>query len=91
MEVEQQREHFFAGGVVQVAGWFIAQQQAWLMNQSPCNGDTLLFAPGKLSWIMLQPVGKAYRLKHRKGLLAGIRLPGDFQRQTNVPKCSQAR
>ena len=48
-EIDQQAEHFFAGFIVERAGWLIAEQQFWILGQRAGNRNALLFAARKLS------------------------------------------
>ena len=44
----QQAEHLLSRLAVEVAGWFITHQQAWIGNKGARDGNTLLLAAGQL-------------------------------------------
>ena len=57
-------ENRLAGSVVQVPGRLVGQKHLRLPDQGPGNGNPLLFAAGKLTNFMLQPVRKSYPVEH---------------------------
>jgi len=53
MEPSDQAEHSFRRMTVQVSCRFIGEQKLWAGNESPGQGDALLFATGKFSGAMV--------------------------------------
>ena len=91
MQVEQQREHFLTGFVVQIACGLIPQQQAWLMNQSPRDRYPLLLAARELPRVVLQPMAETNCLQHGESSFPRPGLAGNLKRQTHVSQGREAR
>ena len=62
MQFKQQINDLLTGPAVQVSGWLIRQQQFRFDRKGPGQGDTLLFAAGKLTGIMTNAMTKANRI-----------------------------
>lgn len=56
--LEEQLQNVLFVSWVEVAGWFIGQEERWRMNQSAGDGDSLLFALRELAGKAVQLVGE---------------------------------
>ena len=53
LEGAEQVDDFIPVLGIEVAGWFISQDQFWSIDQSAGQGDSLLFSSGKFRWTMI--------------------------------------
>ena len=65
-QLEQQVHHRLAGGLVQVAGRLVGQQQQRLGREGTCQRDALLLAAGELAGQVGQPVPQPDRAQRRR-------------------------
>src|SRR5438105_7411461 len=56
-----------AGTTVQIASWFISQQQRRFIHQSACNSDPLLLTTGELRRLVMGTRTKPNELQHFPG------------------------
>jgi hypothetical protein len=53
MQLLEERQNLIASVAIKSAGRLIGQDQRWLIDERPGNGDALLLASGKLAWPMI--------------------------------------
>ena len=84
MAGEQQIDHLLAGGLVEISGRLVGDQDGGIGRERAGERDALLLAAGKLRRIMLQPVGQSdlAELLARAG--DGIGRAGKLQRHGDV-------
>lgn len=69
VEGEEQLQHFFRGARVEVAGWFVGEDQRRLADQRASDGDALPLAAGEVRRTMAGALGQADPGEHRLGPL----------------------
>ena len=55
IQIEEKVRDLLAGRAVEVAGRFVGEQDDGLVREGARDPDALLFAPGKLGWVVVQP------------------------------------
>ena len=81
---EQEVDDFAAGGLVEIAGGLVGDEDRRIGRQCPRQRDPLLFAAGKLRGIVVAPFGKADGGEFSLGADVGIRNAGQFKRYRDV-------
>src|SRR2546423_10112888 len=56
IELLEDFQDALTGAGVQIAGRFVSQQQAWLIDERSCDGRALHFATGEFGWPMVAAV-----------------------------------
>ena len=59
VEIAQQANHGFFVGFVEIAGGLVGENQLGMIDQRASDGDTLLFAAGKLRGKMVEAFAEA--------------------------------
>ncbi len=72
VQLLQQGHHLRAGRAVQIAGWFIGQDERGVVNEGAGDSHPLLFATRKFGGDVLQPMAQPYRFQQSGG--AGLPL-----------------
>ena len=85
-EAEKFGENDFGRGDVQVAGWFVGEQDGGFVGEGAGDGDALLFAAGELAGEVICAGGKAERAEEVHGAFfgRGLGFSGDHLRQDDV-------
>ena len=91
VELEHQRHHLLAGGVVQAAGGLVGQQQRRPLHEGARQRDALLLAAREHTRVMRQPLLQPHPLQHLARLRLGIPLAAQFQRQHHGLQRGQVR
>jgi len=83
----QQVENLIAGFSIEIAGGFVAKQQRRIGDDGARDADALLLPAGKLSGIVLRPLGQPNDLQRNADTLltVGLRKFGEQQRQLDIP------
>ena len=81
---EQQVDDLPAGGLVEVAGRFVGDQDGGIGRQRAGDGDALLLAAGQLRGIVVQPVAKPDRGQFARRMVVCVGAAGQFQRHRDV-------
>ena len=84
MKVQEQGCYGIGSGFVQVASWFVADQKVWALNEGSCDGDSLLFSPGKLCGFVIDPLQKANVRDQRFRIHNGLFRGRDQRGQKNI-------
>jgi hypothetical protein len=53
MQLLEQRQNLIASIAIKSAGRLVGQDQRWLIDKCPSDGDALLLATRKLAWPMI--------------------------------------
>ncbi len=85
-EAEKFGENDFGRGNVQVAGWFVGEQDGGFVSEGAGDGHALLFAAGEFAGEVICAGGEAERAEEVHGAFFGMRLgfAGDHLRQHDV-------
>ncbi len=59
LAIEQQGDDLFTRRAIEIAGWFVGEDDRRPRSHRPCNRYPLLLAAGKLGRIMTEPIAKA--------------------------------
>lgn len=81
---KQQVDHLLSGGLVEIPGWLIGDENRRVRRQRPCQRDPLLLTAGQLRWIMMQPFGKSDLREFGAGARGGIAGAGKFKWNCDV-------
>ncbi len=90
VELEEQFAHRLGGGVVEVAGGLVGQQQARAVHQCAGDGHSLLLATRQLRRPVVQAVAQAHPPQHRGSRVVRPAHTGHLQRQRGVVERAQA-
>ncbi len=93
MQLTQFVLQVFTQLLVQCAQRLVHQQDAWLVDQRPGNGDSLLLATGQLRRAAVSKLFQLDELEHRIDFLFALsrRQLADRQRESNVVAYRQVR
>ena len=58
---------------VEITGWFISEEQRWLISQTPRNRDSLSLAAGEFGWKMIESMLKTDQFQQFDRPLASLR------------------
>ena len=83
--------HLAAKLEVEGPKWLVEQENLWLVDQSPGNGNSLLLTTGKLSGLAPRVAGELDELEHRLDLVAHVFLLGPPRPERDVLKDVQVR
>src|SRR5207248_730078 len=72
IQLAEKRVDSFAGGLVEVAGRLVGEQQARLQNQRPGQCDPLLLAARELAGLVIEAVAEPDDLQHLARLGLGL-------------------
>jgi hypothetical protein len=86
--VLKQLEHRLAGVVIKCAGRLVAEQQLRVLGESPCDGDTLLFAARKLCREVVESLTEPHLPQY---LFGGDIIPAGLRREFDIFLCCQVR
>ena len=84
MSCEQKIDDLRPGGLVEVAGRLVGDEDGRVWRERAGKRDALLLAAGKLGRIVVLPLAQADRGKFACGALVGITEPGKLQRHRDV-------
>src|SRR5262245_65510953 len=73
-KVLQQLKRALGVGGVEIAGWFVRQDDARIVCERACNSDSLLFTAGKMTAGPSQLVAQAYAVKQVGSAIAHLRI-----------------
>jgi len=59
VEVEEELEDVSAVGGIEVAGWFVGEDDGWPKDEGAGESDALLLAAGELDWIVVEAIAEA--------------------------------
>src|SRR5262249_36214707 len=89
VEFDEQFEDVRAVLGVQIAGWFVGQQNGRGVREGSRDGYALLFAARKLRRVMMPAFAKADLFEQRLSAFARFWQPGDLHRYEDVFVCRQ--
>ena len=72
VELLKHPDDLAAGVGVQSAGGFVGEDDRRVAHQSPCDGNALLLAAGKLVWQVLELVAQTHLFQHIPGQLVAL-------------------
>ncbi len=83
-QAEQQVHHRIAGGLIEIAGRLIGQQQPGPRGEGAGERHALLLAAGELPGQMGQPMRQPDRTQRRPRPVRGVADPGKLQRHRDI-------
>ncbi len=81
---EQQIDDLLAGGLVEIAGRLVRDQDRRIGRQRAGQRDALLLAAGQLRRIMMQAVAEADRSQFLRGARGRIGIAGELERHRDI-------
>lgn len=84
IETEKHFNDRLAGFRVEVAGGFIGKEDLRPMDKGAGERDALLFAAGKLEWVMIEAVAETNLRQQVFGVLLSTRFTTEFERDEHV-------
>jgi len=88
---KQQLDDLLPRGLVEIAGWFVGDNDGGIWRDRARQRDALLFAARKLHRIVVQPIGEPHRLEQRPRARLAIAFAVQFIRQQDILKSRQRR
>jgi|LXNH01.1.fsa_nt_gb hypothetical protein len=89
--IQQQGHNLGPGGLIKVACRLISQENAGAGDNRPGNGNALLFTAGKLIREMIKPVVKPDISQRGTGLVKGLTITIQLQRDGDIFKRGHGR
>ena len=80
-QIDQQLQDTLSGTRVERAGWFITQQQLWILGNRPGNRYALLFTSGQLRRKVIHAVSQSHQFQYFVDIQ---RLAADFGRDEDI-------
>jgi len=90
-QAPQERQDFLGVGRIEVAGWFIAQDQVRLPYEGAGDGDPLHFAARHLFWKMVGPLDQAHPFQGGERSSSGLALARQQQGEGDILRRRQGR
>ena len=84
VQCEHEIDHLGTGRRVEITGRLVRQQQRGSGDESPRNGDALLFAARKLSRVVMEPCAETHAFEHLRRGSARAADAREFQRQHRI-------
>jgi hypothetical protein len=72
VELEEEIHDLFARLAIEVPRRFVGEEHCRLIRKGARDPDTLLFATGKLGWVVISPAPEAYPVEQRAGRFGGF-------------------
>lgn len=91
VQFEQHLNYSSACFSIQIAGWFIGEQNLWAIDESSGQCDTLLFTSRKLCRIMRQTLSQTHFLEEPHRVVLDVILAAEFQWDHDVFESCQSR
>jgi hypothetical protein len=72
VELEEEIHDLFPRLAIEVPRRFVGEEHCRLIGKGARDPDTLLFATGKLGWVVISPTPEAHPVKQRPGRFGGL-------------------
>mgnify|MGYP001816263317 CR=1 FL=1 len=90
-QTEQQLNDALPAVCVQISGRFVGEQDVRIAGEGACQGYTLLFATGQLTWLVRKALSKPDLTQQQLSLRSRTAFASDLQWQSHILQCAHPR